>query len=371
MNEVESPLPMDREYVPGVMWDYFHKFVAEGMLQDNRRLVLFDGSRAYSFLLTESDGTIKYFTVDMDDTLVDYTEAKERFHTEVIHGFLANSGLEVESLEKLLKLINKAARLLPASGVHPEAYNPTLEVLALSNMAVKLKQGTYGEGGLELEQALSEYGDEELNRWVRHEFVAPLIQGEEALLPTGVLHVEEGESKTYFLEGFDKSPLLATAEDDREVALIADGLGLAVDLREVFEGIYKQFQSYIFEPEINTALVPTEAAGGRFILATFGETRFQLIKVKRLLKRMRAAGLRLPDQILFFEEGRKAPVIDYLQQQRLFGEEEDIDVIHVDNSESQCAQIKKQGNEHMRTVWFNMKQDWGKTFEEMMHKLED
>lgn len=374
MNELEQSFPLQRSFTEGTIKDFLGNFIPENRLADIRHIEVFEGSEnhdklrlgsAYRFKLTDSKGETTIFTVDMDDTLVQYTLAKEKFHQAVIDQYLTGLTFPDEILSGILIHINKSARILPHDGLHPEIYNPTLEILAITQFITRYHQGDFGPQGEGLTKIWQKAGGDKkvINEWVRVNLLKPIITGEQALFPAPILQTETKNDKTYFREVDDLTEFLATAINDSEAILLSDQLGLDSGRAKLFQGLYQIFQDYMFEPEINQAVVPQESDGGRFVIATFGEARFQLIKVKRLLERLTALGLRLPDEILFFDAGRKAPVIEHLARDKAnLG----IKIIHLDNSANQCHELEDT-KENIHAVLFVPKTDRETNFSQLIN----
>ncbi len=266
--------------------------------------------------------------------------------------------------------INKAARALPHGGTHPEIYSPTLEIVSLTKLIELVREEKIDLKDFEEILKKKEKGAERVaNKWVRQKIVAPAIKkciNVFSETPFVDLEKDEKKGKIYFRQAVWPLKCLVTSTSANDIEVFQRSLKFKNDgQKEVFLRLYGAFQSEMFTPQVNEALIPSADEPGRFVLATFGEDRFQLIKVRNFLARLRELGLRLPDEIVYFQEGRKAPVLKHIFEQNS-ERVEDYQQIHIDNSPRQIRKIIELGITGMEAILFDPKEDRGKSFSELI-----
>ncbi|HVF69849.1 MAG TPA: hypothetical protein VNA13_04785 [Xanthomonadales bacterium] len=293
----QEPAPRDYSNEAGIVRDYLpiltqlndgRQCEVHGIVKRDEKGV---PSRAWRLVLnptSEKQDTGAIF--DWDDTLDSYTERKQRFYEDSLSLVPEVSDETKEKFVSACKAINKASRVLPPNGVHPEHYSPLLELQGVNNLINSLQNNNQPEFIERLAEFTKE-DQEEAARTFLQETVVPQLEG---AIGTQA-GMKDGKSKTYFVEkaeqatsvNFDKKP------------------------QGVDEAIWTRYKKHmtevnIGEEDIENFDLPENA---RFFIATFGEGGFQLEKVIEGLKFLKAHGKRLPDEIVLFTRGRKHPVI--------------------------------------------------------------
>jgi len=324
--------------------------------QENER----DLARAYRFSLQPepAEGVRLAYMLDMDDTLLQSTPAKREFQQQVKELILTKGReipLKEEELEILLNQANKGSRILASDGLHPEVYNPVLEMVCLLKLTALLGEEDYY--WQEFNQLAGRGENQGLNEWVRRNIVLPAIND---FLPAGLLETKE-EGKTYFQMSRPDN-CLATAENNQEVDSFSRKMVFEEEERELFSCFYSLFQESLFSPVINENLIPQANDPGRFVLVTFGEPRYQLIKAKSLISRLKEKGLRIPDEVIILEAGRKSPLLSHFFSQGK-ARVENYQQIQIDNSPRQVERMRAEG---LKAVLFDPEEDKEKTLAELL-----
>lgn len=231
---------------------------------------------------------------DWDDTLEPYTQRKNEFYNSLIN-LLPNDKKDLgpEILE-ICHTINKAARILPEDGTHPEHYAPRLELIAITSLFNSIKENKIPELLMKEKGKLKITKHEE--EIIAREFINQIV--EEKLKEQISIKSEKNKDnvvKNYFIEtrnqsisiDFDKKP------------------------EHVDDDVWNFYHTYMAETnisknEIKKFDLPNDV---RFIVATFGEASFQLEKITNSIKELKNNGARIPDEILIFLRGRKEPII--------------------------------------------------------------
>jgi hypothetical protein len=366
--------PQKTEYSVGLIRDWLHEFAFPEQFLDVLKISIDEQgaklAEAYQAVINpqpQDRPADLVYTIDMDDTLVKYTEAKAGFHGQVKQKILKATqeryGLEPDLIDKLLGQINKAARVLPQSSIHPEAYSPTLEIISLTYLISWLQQAEPREAE-EFVAKLRKKSAITNNNWIRQFIVKPAIEN---ILPANILEARQENDKTYFVKtGLAKC--LATSVNSREIAVFQSDEQLnfsSEEQRQLFINLYLDFQSIMLAPKINLGLIPGPEDKGRFVLATFGEDRFQLIKVRNFLKQLQLLGLRLPDEIIFFSEGRKEPVLTHMFKERS-KQVKEYKQIHIDNSLRQIQALNQADIVDMETILFDPQRH--KSFKDLLRR---
>ncbi len=341
--------------------------LAEVSVMDDEKGVL---SKGYRIILTPEPESQRHnlsYTIDLDDTLVDYKGAKAKFHQQAEKILSATSALKKVDqtlVPSLLPYINKAARVLPESKVHPECYLPTLEICSIVQLANLLQEDDFQKDLSRFKQlaATAKEGDKEAelqaNNWVRRRIISPTVQGKRAIFPLTALELykEEGKNKLYFRRTGQEKKTLATCINEDEVTHYSDTKNLTFqnqDQKKLFRDLYDVYQQTMLSPAINRSLIPPLELSlkleGRMVLATFGEDRFQLEKTRQFLQRLKEQGLREPDEIIFFEQGRKAPLLKVIYE-RNKKSNPNYQQIHLDNSQRQCEEIERLAISDMKAI---------------------
>lgn len=266
-----------------------------------------DPTRAWRIIFkpySDADKPKAFFLTDWDDTLEPYSKRKN---------ILADNYREIlpkdnpELVEKFLRFvsnINKAARVLPVNGIHPERYSPFLEVMATSEAMKIIEQS-------EDTQFLDNPTEESARSFISS-VVLPKLNGKVDIHPE--------EKKTYFREAqnqaaaidFEKKPF---GVDDQ----IWDCFLRAMTQANIPLG---EMDNFDLDDDI------------RWIISTFGEPNFQLEKVLNGLVELKKAGKRTPDEVIVFTRGRKEPVIT-----KLAGETGSIPLVYLDDSVGQLEKV--------------------------------
>lgn len=305
------------------------------------------------------------YLLDMDDTGCDYSGDKKRYHLEVAKHVFKDTSIPEEVQQRLLFYLNKTARTLGPLEIHPESYDPTLEILGQIMLKTMIEDGSFGPAGAQLNDTIASLDDDSLKDWLRQEIIGRVIDPDTGYLPTGcltsVMRKKEGKDQQYFVESESANEILATATNTDEIASIADSVTLNAEQKQHFTGLYEVFIEHMLDITINESVFPRAEDGGWFVLATFGKSRFQLAKVRSLLSRLEEQRLRIPDEIILFTHGLKPPVIvSYLNKMQIAYP--DIRAELLDNSNSQVSNVNAAGHPGLRAVLFDPKTDCNKPF---------
>jgi hypothetical protein len=109
-----------------------HPPLIDGVLERN-----FSGepTRAWKIKLSpdaNKKDTTKVLLSDWDDTIEPYSQRKQTLYTKYRDLLKDMDRSSQDKVIEFCKSINKAARILPVSGSHPERYSPLVEVIATS-----------------------------------------------------------------------------------------------------------------------------------------------------------------------------------------------------------------------------------------------
>src|SRR3989344_3805944 len=132
--------------------------------------------------------------VDWDDTLEPYTERKDRLYRSYL-SLIPSSGQDTkEAFVRACYAINRASRVLPPTGAHPERYAPYLELLATTMLVKSVNEGEIPQLLIDITKS-SRVQAEELARTYLQQNVLRAIERIETKTETGT-----NGSKDYFIE---------------------------------------------------------------------------------------------------------------------------------------------------------------------------
>jgi hypothetical protein len=229
---------------------------------------------------------------DWDDTLEPYTKRKLKFYN-TLTVLIPDSRKELSSrVIKICKALNKAARILPEDGTHPEHYSPKLDLIALTILFDSINAGKLPE----LLENIKEQSDKENDEKIAREFIHRDVLGKFGNQIKMVSEVKKNVLKMYFREVINQSVSLNPSEKPKEVD---------TKIWNIYHRV--MMGSNIPQNELQNFDLPL---GVRFIVATFGEIGFQLEKIINSIKELKLHNQRIPDEILVFLKGRKEPIIE-------------------------------------------------------------
>lgn len=315
-NSILDSLPTYKDYVSDLAEgstpadftaDYLHEAGIKPILVHDisRTYRAKDGSksscRAVEIILNKTNFS-KSISVDVDDTTDDYSAKKQAMHQEWIKILnLKKYGINEKTALTLLKKINTQARILPSSGTHPEQYLPILELASVAYLSTRLTDQNF------LKRLKENIEEESFDSWVRDELIKPVTTGPASTLPHGSLfaveELKDGKNKEYLQinPGMEKYLVTPKKSDElRDMQLFFN----SDEQKTCMRSLMNSMENNLFESKIIENMVLPSETNAEYILASFGETRFQLMKIVKILKSMQKAGLRLPDRIILFSEGR-------------------------------------------------------------------
>lgn len=280
-------------------------------------------SRAWRIILKPSTGQEQYIAggiFDWDDTIEPYTERKIKFWQDCVSLIPESDDTTRQQFLRACRVINRAARVLPVNGVHPEHYSPLLELVAITDLIDAAQKGQIPEILTKLTGTLTDEKVEKIARSYLERNVIPKMVGSVGIKTEG----QEGEQKDYFIEKKNQS---TSVDFKQKPALVNENVWNSYKRRMT--------ESNIPDSELEHFDLPDDV---RFFVATFGEAGFQLEKVVKGLKTLSRHGKRLPDEIILFTRGRKDPIIE-----KLLEEYPDLRFIYVDDSPRQLEGVRRIG----------------------------
>lgn len=280
-------------------------------------------SRAWRIVLNQNKEKISSAAIfDWDDTLEAYTDRKRNFHLGLLDLIGPKDSFVKENFLKSCKFLNKVARVLPNSGVHPERYAPLFELMAENTLVDSLSAGGLPNFMAEIATVSEDDEAENLARNFLQEQILPKFGGK-------VETIEEtngnGERKTYFRETESKS--VAASFDQKPIWVSQQVWDLFKDMMT---------RANIPDAEFGHFDLPKDV---RFLVASFGEIDFQLEKIVNGLEAVKEKGGRIPDEILVYTRGRKNPILKKIVDSFL-----NIQFIYVDDSPRQIERVAEIAN---------------------------
>lgn len=273
-------------------------------------------TRAWKIKLNQDANTKNVSQVllsDWDDTLEPYSQRKQTLYS---HYRELLPDIDPSSQDKVIefcKSLNKAARILPVSGSHPERYSPLVEIMATSEL---FKQITAHSN---LEALLHDTSED-----AARSFIGKLFASDSAL--KGVLEIKtemkDGKPKQYFREVGNQA---AAVDFEKKPA------GVSEDVWNVFKK--SMTEAAIPDIEYDNFDLSDDVY---WAISTFGEVNFQLEKVLNTLAVMKQKHLRLPDEVVLFTRGRKEPVIRSIAKAWI---DKGVNVAYLDDSVGQLKRV--------------------------------
>ncbi|MBI4130426.1 hypothetical protein HY468_03870 [Candidatus Roizmanbacteria bacterium] len=241
---------------------------------------------------------------DWDDTLEPYTARKENLYTHLIDRLIPKTSELRSSAGEAFRSLNKAARVLPVSGIHPEHYAPLLELHGINGVLKTFNQQGISKDFLDT---------------IIHD-PRGYLQGVVPELKERVTVQSEGK-KTYFKE-----------KNHQATALIFNQRPQSID--EQLWILYKQSMTEVTIPanELSHFDVSSDT---RFFVATFGELGFQMEKILNALRFVKLNRNRTPDEIILCSRGRKKPIL-----QTLINEFPAMQFVYLDDSPRQTEDMQ-------------------------------
>lgn len=296
MTEVEPSVKSEadilRSYLP--VWESItgERPAIEGLvaLDENK-----GPSRAWRIILKPTRAHEQYVGgafFDWDDTIEPYTERKIKFWQDCVSLIPEADETARQQFLRACPSVNRAARILPVNGMHPEHYSPLLELVAITDLIDSVRRGQIPEILKNQTAELSDEGAEDLARDYLEQDIIPKMAGGVGVQTEG----PEGKRKVYFIEKKNQS----TSVDFQQKPVLVN------------EGVWTSYKKRMTESNIPTSESDHFDLPGnvRFVVVTFGEAGFQLEKVANGLETLRKSGKRLPDEIILFTRGRKNPIIE-------------------------------------------------------------
>lgn len=296
---------------------------------------------AYRIILTDNPAK-EVLSIDLDDTSVDYSKAKAQFHRRVT---ALVPQQDQDQLQELFVIINALSRVLPPKEkgyTHPKRYSPLLEMATISLIVRELQNKAKVKDGFDWKKYLK------LNPEEKEAYIQQYITRQ-------ILPRLEGRFKTYKDPKREGKVFFAETKD------FSDWLDWNERPEFINEQVWQAFCQTLLEPELLEEgvfqkgkdrlekVLGSSVDNYKWILATFGVGYFQLEKVARFLKRIKSLGLRVPDEIIYFEVGRKIGVLEKLLMS--YGPEANI--THIDNSQRQIDRIIEAKNPQIIPIHLN------------------
>ncbi len=253
------------------------------------------GSKGYRIILNGNRAPLApssfkacVFT-DWDDTLSPYTKRKNNYHKELSIQY-SSVDADQQKFVTFCEAINKATRVLPSDGRHPERYSPLLE-MAAESLAI--------QKSVDAENYISRLiNDDNANERVARDFikekVLPLL-GDKVYPQTEEDPNKSGVVKMYFRE---KQPLSADIDFKNRPD-------------NIINSVWSSFENNMLRGNVQSNEIGNFDLDDQtyWIVSTFGITHFQIQKVIEGLQVLQKAGKRIPNEILVYAEGRKRPII--------------------------------------------------------------
>ena len=223
--------------------------------------------------------------MDYDDNLVNTTESKKRFVDSLLETIPADKKSEFSDA---YVHINRAARVLPSDGTHPERYSPLLDMLAVSEAINSLTASDHEK--IRLPQ----------NETEARTFIKNVIDLQPNLTigTKKELKIVDGveQEKLYFIENEEQSAGINFRKEPPQNVR-----------KDVWMNFKKNMTNVdIPENELEYFDIPDDV---RFIVATFGQLDQQLEKLAKTIRRLKRKGKRIPDEIIVITDGRKEPIL--------------------------------------------------------------
>lgn len=283
---------------------------------------------AYRLLLTDLSkkrGVESLFVTDWDDTIEPYRERKNRFCGKLFNLIFPDSLTDQSSdiklnFPKLYRVVNQAARVLPPDGTHPKIYSPLLELATWTTIR-RAKAGH--DLPKELRILMVEIVEENVQNFIT-QCVLPRLR----TWGRGIVLIDDPvRHKPYLKEARYRASAIPFNQTSD---LIAQGI---MD-QDIWDEYVRQMAPVnISERELTHFDLPITTY---WMISTFGQTDFQLTKVINSLKWLKDKEKRLPDEILLFTQGRKAPVLNLIAEQF-----PSLPHLYLDNSPRQIARMAK------------------------------
>jgi len=225
---------------------------------------------------------------DHDDTTDPHSKRKPELN-EALFSLLKTS-VNRESIFRALDYINRAARVLPPKGFHPERYSPLLEMLAETELINSINANVESETITKLLSTEDEAEGEKVARDFINDQIKRHLDGQIILDET-----TEKNPKSYF----------------KEVVYQSTALNFTKRPGFISSDVWQAFKKHMTETRINPKIVDIDK-DTPWILITFGSIDYQQEKILNALRSLKESGKRLPDIVVFITQGRKTPFIKYL-----------------------------------------------------------
>lgn len=281
--------------------------------------------RAIRITLTSNDYA-KYsgwLGTDWDDTCENYTERKQRLYKALSGGLDEQTK---DNFRKSSEQFNKAARILPFGGTHPERYAPLLELMAISDLLKQFQSGEFSSQATELFNNPNEHF---ARKYIDERILVKLADNAE--MPIIALNgIKEGKPKIYFQE---QEYFIVSLDYSKKPAFVD-------------EGVWERYKLFMA-----SANIPEDQFGNfdinddiYWMVTTFGEPGYQLEKIIEGLKVLKRAGKRIPDAILCFEMGRKRKFLEEFSKR--FSDR----AVYLDDSLGQLEEVRGLGMQLVHAI---------------------